>query len=116
MCSVNIIPSLIKLKFKYHDLILLKYVRDDPYELFLTVPGAPIQRIPQPYSSKLDNSRLLGFINMPHFGQLNESHACVKKILAYFHGGMLWLNMPIPVTVYLIVSIKCLPKVGEDPM
>ena len=66
--------------------------------------------------SGLDQSGLLGLVNMPHFGKLNESHACVKKILAYFHGGMLWLNMPIPITVYLIVSIKGLSKVGEDPM
>ena len=45
---------------------------------------------------------------------MNESHAFVKQILAYFHGGMLWLNTPIPITVDLIASIKGLPKAGED--
>ena len=53
---------------------------------------------------------------MPHFLQLNESHACVKKLLACFHGGTLWLNMLILVTVDLIASITGLSKAGEDPV
>ena len=52
---------------------------------------------------------------MPHFGRLNEAHACVKKLLVCFHGEMLWMNTPIPVTFYLIASITSLPKAGEDP-
>ena len=52
---------------------------------------------------------------MPHFGWLNEAHACVKQLLACFHGGTLWLNTSIPVTINLIASITGLPKVGEDP-
>ena len=31
-CSVDIIPMLIRLKFEDHDLLLLKEVRNDPYE------------------------------------------------------------------------------------
>ena len=79
------------------------------------MPGDPIQRIPQPRASGLENNGLLGLINMPHFGRLNEGHACVKKILACFHGGMLWLNVPIPITVDFIVRIMGMPKAGEDP-
>ena len=113
-CSVDIIPTLIRLKFEDHELLLLKDVWDEPYESVPMVPGAPIQRIPQPWASGLDKSRLLGLINMPHFGRLNEAHACVKKLLACFHGGTLWLNTPIPVTVDLITSITGLSKAGED--
>ena len=51
---------------------------------------------------------------MPHFGRLNEAHACVKKLLDCFHEGMLWLNTPIPIPVYLIVSIKGLLKSRKD--
>ena len=32
----------------------------------------------------------------------------------FFHRGTLWLNMLIPVIVYLIASITGLPKGGED--
>ena len=113
-CSVDIIPALIRLKFEDHDLLLLKDVQDEPYESVPMVPSAPIQRIPQPWASGLDHSGLLGLINMRHFGRLNESHVCVKKLLACFHGGMLWLNIPIPVTIDLITSIIGLSKAGED--
>ena len=64
--------------------------------------------------SGLDNSRLLGLINMPHFGRLNEADTCVKQLLACFHGGMLWLNIPIPITVNLNVSIIGLLNPKED--
>ena len=88
-CSIDIIPVLIKLKFEDHDLLLLKYVWNEPYESFSMAPGAPIQRIPQPWASGLHKFGLLGLINMPHFGQLNEAHACIKELLACFHGGKL---------------------------
>ena len=42
-CSIDIIPVLIRLKFEDHDLLLLKYVRDEMYESILVGPGAPIQ-------------------------------------------------------------------------
>ena len=105
---------MIRLKFDNHDLLLLKDVRDEPYESISMGPGAPIRWIPQPWASGLDQSRLLGLINMPHFGRFNESHACLKQLLSCFHGGTLWLNTLIPVTVYLITSIIGLPKAGED--
>ena len=77
------------MKFEDHDLLFLNDVQDEPYELDPMGPGAPVQRISQPWVSGLNNSGLLEFINIPHFGQLNEAHACVKQILAYFHGGMI---------------------------
>ena len=58
---------------------------------------------------------LLGLINMPHFGQLNEENVCVKQILVCFHGGILWLEMPILIMVELILEITELPKYGADP-
>ena len=78
------------------------------------VPGAPIQRIPHPWAQGLDRSGLLGLINMPHFGRLNKANAYVIQMLACFHGGMLWLDNPIPVMVDLIAEITGLPKAGED--
>ena len=79
------------------------------------MPGGPIQQILKPWASGLDKSGLLGLINMPHFGHLNEAHACVRKLLVCFHGGMLWLNTLILVTIDLIASITGLLKAGEDP-
>ena len=52
---------------------------------------------------------------MPHFGWLNEANACTKQLLAYFHGGILWLEKMIAVMVALISEITWLPKDGTDP-
>ena len=97
-------------------MLLLKYVWDEPYQSVPMVPGAPLQQIPHPWASGLDNSGLLGLINMPHFRQLNEAHACVKELLSCSHGGKIWLNTPIPIIVDLIASITGLSKAGEDPV
>ena len=51
---------------------------------------------------------------MPHFGWLNEANACMKQLLACFHGGILWLDKPVPVTVALISEIMGLPKEGPN--
>ena len=68
----------------------------------------------KPWANGLEKSGLLELINLPHFCHLNEAHACVKQLLACFHGGTLWLNTPIPVIVNLIASITGLPKARED--
>ena len=107
---------LIRLKFNDNDLIFLKDVRDEPYESVHTTPGGPIQIIMKPWASELEKSGLMGLINIPHFGRLNEAHACVKKLLMCFHGEMLWMNTTIPAIVDLIASIIGLPKDGEDPV
>ena len=52
---------------------------------------------------------------MPDFGRLVEANACVKKLLACFHGGYLWLDTKIPVTVELISQITGFPIKGPDP-
>lgn len=65
--------------------------------------------------SGLNNVGLLGLINMPHFGQLNEANACVKQLLAYFHGGTLWFDTPVKITVDLISDITRFSKDRPDP-
>ena len=58
---------------------------------------------------------LLGLINMLHFGQLNEVNACMKKLLACFHGRYLWLYEPVEVTMELISAITKIHKDGTNP-
>ena len=115
VCTADIVLALMKMKYKDHDLLLLRDVENDPYELFPSVVGGPIMHILQPWAQGLDKSGLLGLINMSHFGRLNEANASVKKLLACFHGGTLWLDTPIEVMVDLIAEITGLPKDGLDP-
>ena len=52
---------------------------------------------------------------MPHFGWLNEANACVKQLLACFHGGTLWLDTLVAIEVDLISDIRRFPNDGPDP-
>ena len=79
------------------------------------VLGAPIEHILQPWDEVLNNSGLLGIINMPHFGWLDKANACAKQLLVCFHGRTLWLDIPIAVIVDLISEITVFPKAREDP-
>ena len=58
---------------------------------------------------------LLGLTHMPHFGHTTEANACVKELLACFHGGYLWLDTPVLVTVELISQLTRFPMKGDDP-
>ena len=87
----------------------------DLYLPMVPVEGTPIERIPQDWERGLEKAGLHGLINMPHFGQPTKVNACVKQLLACFHGGYLWLDELVVVTVELISEITGLPKDGPDP-
>jgi hypothetical protein len=40
---------------------------------------------------------------------------CVKQLLAVTHGGDIWMDRPIPITMDLIAQITGLPSWGMDP-
>ena len=44
-----------------------------------------------------------------------EVNACVKQLLSCFHGGYLWLDTKLPITVDLISYITGFHKEGIDP-
>ena len=77
-CPVDIIPALVKMKYEYHDLLLLKDVSEKTYQLLQMVPSTPIQQIPHPWAQGLERFGLLGLINMPHFRRANKANANVK--------------------------------------
>jgi hypothetical protein len=39
-----------------------------------------------------------------------------QKLLAFMHGGDIWLERPIPIIVELITQITGLPTRGMDPV
>ena len=88
---------------------------NEPYESLPLVPGGPILCILQLWEQGLDKVGLLGLINMSHFGRLNEANSYAKKLLACYHGGTLWLDTPVIVTVDLISDIMGFTKYGLEP-
>ena len=112
---MDIMPFIMKMKYEYQNLLALTNVLVDPFVLVTEVGSIPITYTPHDWAQGLEILRLLGLINMLHFGRLVEANTCMKKLLACFHGGYLWLDQPVPVTIELISWISRLPKEGSDP-
>jgi hypothetical protein len=70
---------------------------------------------PHQWAVGLDRTRILGLLKLPHFGRGQYATTCIKQLLAVTHGGDIWLDKPIPITVELITQITGLPSRGMDP-
>jgi hypothetical protein len=57
----------------------------------------------------------MNLLDFPHFGWGKHINACIKKLLARVHGGILWMDRSVPITVDLIATITGLPTDGENP-
>jgi hypothetical protein len=57
----------------------------------------------------------MNLLEIPHFGRGKDVNACVKQLLAWVHGGILWMDRPVSIDVDLIVEITGLPTDGEKP-
>lgn len=64
----------------------------------------------------LQPSGLLNLLQIPHFGQINEINVVVKVLLSCVHGGHLWLDRRVNITIDLIHQITGLRKTKADPM
>jgi hypothetical protein len=63
----------------------------------------------------LTQSTLLNVMKIPHFDRHQEVNACVKLLLASYHGGYLCLNRCITVDPILINQITELSMQGPNP-
>jgi hypothetical protein len=70
---------------------------------------------PCKWAAGLDRTRILGLLKIPHFGRGQYATACIKQLLAVTHGGDVWLDKPVPITIELIAQITGLPIRGMDP-
>jgi hypothetical protein len=70
---------------------------------------------PHQWATGLDRTRILVLLKIPHFSRGQYASTCVKQLLEVTHGGDVWLDKPIPITVKHIVQITGLPTQGMDP-
>jgi hypothetical protein len=61
----------------------------------------------------LYNTGIMNLLDAPHFGRGNPVNACIKKLLARVHEGILWMDRSMPITMDLIAGIIGLPTNGE---
>ena len=116
VCTTDIVPVLMQMKHDDHDFLAWEDVAKDLYVCIIVVEGNQIECIPRDWVSEIKKVGLLGLINMLHFWWLNEVNACIKHLLACFHGGILWLETTVTIMVDLISDIMGLPKDGPKPL
>ena len=71
---------------------------------------------PQSWIASMQPSRLLNLLQIPHFRRSNEINVVVKVLLSCVHGGHLWLDHKVNITIDLIHQIIGLSKTGADPV
>jgi hypothetical protein len=76
-----------------------------PYKYLTRTKGKNSKLIPQQWTMNLAQSTLLNVMKILHFGRHQEVNACVKLLLASYHGGYLWLDHRITVDPALINRI-----------
>jgi hypothetical protein len=86
-----------------------------PSKYLTKTKGRNPKIVPQQWTMNLAQSTLLNVMKIPHFGRHQEVTACVKLLLASYHGGYLWLNSRITVDPVLINRITGLSMQGPDP-
>jgi hypothetical protein len=108
-----------KLKYSNHDVSdETKYLELAPrffmHNIVVNQLGETISQ-PHQWAVGLDRICILGLLKLPHFGRGQYATACIKQLLAVTHGGDIWLDKPVPITVELIAQITGLPRQGMDP-
>jgi hypothetical protein len=76
--------------------------------------GEPIDQ-PLHWETGLEKTRILGLLDLPHFGRGQYAGVCVKQLLAVTHGGDIWLDKLVSIDVELIANITGFPSRGMDP-
>jgi hypothetical protein len=87
--------------------VYLQTVGVDPF-------GEPIHQ-PVQWATGLAKIRILGLLDLPHFGRGQYANSCIKKLMAVTHGEDLWLDKLVSIDIELIVYIIGLPSRGMDP-
>jgi hypothetical protein len=91
------------------------YIMFAPYKCLTRTKGKNSKTVPQKWIMNLTQSNFLNVMKIPHFDRHQEVNACVKLLLASYHGGYLWLNHRITIDPMLINRITGLSMQGPDP-
>jgi hypothetical protein len=56
----------------------------------------------------------MNLLDIPNFGWGKNVGLCVKKLVAWVHGGILWMDRPVQIYVALIANIIGFPTVDAQ--
>jgi hypothetical protein len=120
---VQVEPDLLghikKLKYSDHDVADTDKFPEFSKRVYLhtvgvNAVGEPIDQ-PLQWERGLEKTRILGLLDLPHFGRGQYARGCVKQFLAVTHGRDIWLDKLILIDVEIIAHIIEFPSRGMDP-
>ena len=106
---------------KYQDYNLLDHVKlpqfqVDQYMMMTMNPATKVRALErQSWIASLQPSGLLNLLQIPHFRHSNDINAVMKVLLSCVHGGHLWLDHRVDITIDLIHQIMGLNKTRANP-
>jgi hypothetical protein len=57
----------------------------------------------------------MNLLDISHFGRSKKVGLCVKQLLAWIHGSVLWMNRPVQLDVEMIAKVTRLPTIDAQP-
>ena len=63
----------------------------------------------------MDKTRILGLLDIPHFGRGRDAKKYFNKLMVITHEGYLWLEQVVSIDMDLTAYITRLPTWGETP-
>ena len=108
-----------KLRYLDHDVMDIDKFPEFSNKFYLQTMGIgpfgePINQLVQ-WVARLAKNKILGLLDIPHFGRVQYANNCIKKLMVVTHGGYLWLEQLVSIYVELITYIKGMPSCGGDP-
>jgi hypothetical protein len=115
----NLLGHVEKLHYSDHDVTEIDKFLEFSKKVYLEnvgiVPfGEPINQ-PSLWASRMDKTRILGLLDIPHFGRGRDAKKYFNKLMVITHGGYLWLEQVISIDMDLTAYITRLPTWGETP-
>jgi hypothetical protein len=113
----NMVGGVNRLKYFYHDVF---DATNFPYLVAHSYlerkgegpSGVPLLDLAQ-WILELYNNDIMKLLDIPYFRRGKQINECVKQLLTRVHKGILWMDRPVPINVYLIVEITGIPMDGE---
>jgi hypothetical protein len=110
---LGLIPDLKISDFNLGD--MKNYAMLAPHRYLTKTTGKKPNIVPYPWIKEIERSMILNVMKIPHFGRHQEVEACVKLLMSCYHGGYLWLDIPMTVEPTLIHLITGLSMKAPDP-
>jgi hypothetical protein len=115
----DMLEKVLKLSYSDHDVCdatKFPYLAEETY-LENTREIGPLGKSimdPAQWITRLYNYGIMNLLYIPHFRCGKNVGLCVKQLLSWVHGGILWMDRPVQLDAVLITKIIGLPTIDTQ--